>query len=88
VGFKGDILSQITLLKDYEEIVSKENDIINSSVELAACFNFSGIRLAYNTNFEEYKKIMLQKYQNGEHQGIRIVTKITTDSAPIRSVWI
>ncbi|MGC1135297.1 MAG: HAMP domain-containing sensor histidine kinase [Nitrososphaeraceae archaeon] len=81
--YLSNVLSQITLLKNYGEIVNKEKDIIGSSVELSACLNFSSIRLAYNTNFEEYKKIMLQKYQNGEHQGIRIVTKISADSAPI-----
>lgn len=77
------VLNQITLLKNYEEIVKKEKDVVNSSVEIAACLNASGIQLAYNTNFEEYKKIMLEKYRRGEHKGIRIVTKITKDSSEI-----
>jgi signal transduction histidine kinase len=77
------VLNQITLLRNYEEIVKKEKDIVSSSVELAACLNYSGIRLAYNTNFEEYKKIMLQKYSKGEHKGIRIVTQINKESAEI-----
>lgn len=81
--YLSNVLSQISLLRNYDEIVNKEKDVINSSFELAACFNSSGIHLAYNSNFEEYKKIMLQKYQNGEHQGIQIVTKISADSAPI-----
>lgn len=81
--YLSNVLSQISLLRNYDEIVNKEKEVINSSFELAACFNSSGIHLAYNSNFEEYKKIMLQKYQNGEHQGIRIITKISADSAPI-----
>ncbi|HZD36039.1 MAG TPA: HAMP domain-containing sensor histidine kinase [Nitrososphaeraceae archaeon] len=77
------VLNQITLLKNYEEIVKKEKDIVSSSLDLMACLNSSGIRLAYNTSFEEYKKIMLQKYTKGEHKGIRIVTQISKESAEI-----
>lgn len=78
--YLSNVLSQITLLRNYEEIVSREKEIVNSSIELAACLNNSGIRLAYNTNFEEYKRVMFEK---GEHKGIRIVTKISEDTAEI-----
>jgi signal transduction histidine kinase len=79
--YLSNVLSQITLLKDYEDIVRKEKEIVRSSLELAGCLNLSGIRLAYNTTFEEYKKVMSEKRETGEHKGIRIVTTITKDSA-------
>jgi signal transduction histidine kinase len=74
------VLSQITLLKDYEDIVRKEREILESSKELVACLNFSGVRLAYNSNFEVYQKIMQEKFVNGEHKGIRFVTKVDKES--------
>ena len=79
--YLSNVLSQITLLHGYEDIVRKEREILESSKELVACLNFSGIRLAYNSNFEVYQKIMKQKSVNGEHKGIRFVTKVEKHSA-------
>jgi signal transduction histidine kinase len=79
--YLSNVLSQITLLHGYEDIVRKEREILESSKELVACLNFSGIRLAYNSNFEVYQKIMQQKSVNGEHKGIRFVTKVEKHSA-------
>lgn len=79
--YLSNVLSQITLLHGYEDIVRKEKEILESSKELVACLNFSGIRLAYNSNFEVYQKIMKQKSVNGEHKGIRFVTKVEKHSA-------
>jgi hypothetical protein len=78
--YLSNVLSQITLLKSYEYIVNKEKEILESSNELVACLNLGGIRLAYNSSLEVYKKIMLQKYRNGEHRGIRFVTNVDKDS--------
>lgn len=79
--YLSNVLSQITLLKGYEDIVRKEREILESSNELVACLNFSGIRLAYNSNFEVYRKIMQEKFVSGEHKGIRFVTKVDKHSA-------
>jgi signal transduction histidine kinase len=79
--YLSNVLSQITLLHGYEDIVRKEREFLESSKELVACLNFSGIRLAYNSNFEVYQKIMQQKSVNGEHKGIRFVTKVEKHSA-------
>ncbi|MGB7662297.1 MAG: HAMP domain-containing sensor histidine kinase [Nitrososphaeraceae archaeon] len=79
--YLSNVLSQITLLKGYEDIVRKEREILESSKELVACLNVSGIRLAYNSNFEVYQKIMQEKFSNGEHKGIRFVTKVDKKSA-------
>jgi signal transduction histidine kinase len=77
--YLSNVLSQITLLRGYEDIVRKEREILESSKELVACLNISGIRLAYNSNFEVYQKIM-QGNANGEHKGIRFVTKVDKQS--------
>ena len=74
--YLSNVLSQISLLKGYEDIIHKEREILESSNELVACLNFSGIRLAYNSNFEVYQKIMQEKFVNKEHNGIRFVTKV------------
>lgn len=79
--YLSNVLSQITLLKGYEDIVRKEREILESSKEIVACLNSSGIRLAYNSNFEVYQKIMQEKFVNGEHNGIRFVTKVEKRSA-------
>jgi signal transduction histidine kinase len=79
--YLSNVLNQITLLKGYEDIVRKEREILESSKELVACLNVSGIRLAYNSNFEVYQKIMQEKFSNGEHKGIRFVTKVDKKSA-------
>ena len=79
--YLSNVLSQITLLRGYEDIVRKEREILESSKELVACLNISGIRLAYNSNFEVYQKIMQEKFSNGEHKGIRFVTKVDKKSA-------
>jgi signal transduction histidine kinase len=79
--YLSNVLSQITLLKGYEDIVRKEQEILESSKELVACLNYSGVRLAYNSNFEVYQKIMQEKFMNGEHKGIRFVTKVDKESA-------
>jgi signal transduction histidine kinase len=78
--YLSNVLSQITLLKGYEDIVRKEREILESSKELVACLNYNGIRLAYNSNFEVYQKIMQEKFMNGEHMGIRFVTKVDRHS--------
>jgi signal transduction histidine kinase len=80
-AYLSNVLSQITLLQGYEDIVRKERDILESSKELVACLNYSGIRLAYNSNFEVYHKIMQKKSVNEEHKGIRFVTKVEKHSA-------
>ncbi len=79
--YLSNVLSQISLLKGYEDIIHKEREILESSNELVACLNFSGIRLAYNSNFEVYQKIMQEKFVNKEHNGIRFVTKVDKRSA-------
>jgi len=79
--YLSNVLSQITLLKSYGDIVHKEKEILESSNELVACLNFSGIRLAYNSNLDVYKKITQEKYRNGEHKGIRFVTNVDKRSA-------
>ena len=79
--YLSNVLSQITLLQGYEDIIRKERDILESSKELVACLNYSGIRLAYNSNFEVYQKIMQKKSVNEEHKGIRFVTKVEKHSA-------
>ena len=79
--YLSNVLNQITLLQGYKDIVRKEREILESSNELVACLNSSGIRLTYNSNFEVYKKIMHEKFVNGEHKGIRFVTKVEKHSA-------
>ena len=78
--YLSNVLSQITLLRGYEDIVRKEREILESSKELVACLNISGIRLAYNSNFEVYQKIMQERFAAGEHKGIRFVTKVDKHS--------
>jgi signal transduction histidine kinase len=79
--YLSNVLSQISLLRGYEDIIRKEREILESSNELVACLNSSGIRLAFNSNFEVYKKIMQEKFVNREHNGIRFVTKVDKRSA-------
>nr|MBA3978348.1 hypothetical protein [Nitrosopumilus sp.] len=77
--YLSNVLRDIKVLKNYEDILKKEKEIIEESSEFLVCFRFSGIRLSYNNYFETYKKLM-DRYRNGEHRGVRWVTTIDKNS--------
>ncbi|MBA3977913.1 MAG: hypothetical protein H0X50_06965 [Nitrosopumilus sp.] len=77
--YLSNVLRDIKVIKNYEDILKKEKEIMEESSEFLVCFRFSGIRLSYNNYFEIYKKLM-DKYRNGEHRGIRWVTTVDKNS--------
>jgi signal transduction histidine kinase len=73
--YLGTVLKEIKILKNMDEILGKGKDIFDSSYELIVCSRVSGLRLAYNNYFDIYRKT-IDKYKNGQHEGIKIVTTI------------
>jgi signal transduction histidine kinase len=69
------ILKEIKVLQNVNEIIDKEKEILDGSIEFISCMRFSGMRLVYNNYFELYDKVMT-RYRNGEHKGIKLVTSI------------
>jgi signal transduction histidine kinase len=79
--YLGTVLKEIKILKNIDEILQKGKNILGSSYEFFVCSRVTGLRLAYNSYFDLYKKIM-NKSEKGEHKGIKFVTTIADkDSA-------
>src|SRR5918993_888005 len=83
------VLKEIKVLKNVDEILKKGEDILQSSTEFLACSKFNGMRLVYNSYFDLYEKVMLNKYRKGEHKGIRWITSIIDkDSADLVRLYL
>ena len=78
--YLGSVLKEIKVLKDIDEILRKGKDLLESSYEFLVCSRVSGLRLVYNNYFELYEKIM-NKYKQGEHKGIKLLTTIADKDA-------
>jgi signal transduction histidine kinase len=78
--YLGTVLKEVKILKNVDEILGKGKEILESSYEFFICSRVSGLRLAYNNYFGSYKKI-IDKYKNGEHNGIKLVTAIVDKDA-------
>jgi hypothetical protein len=63
------------VLQNVNEIINKEKEILNNSIEFISCMRFGVLRLVYNNYFQLYDEIMTRS-RNGEHKGIRLVTSI------------
>ena len=74
--YLSSVLKEIKVLQNVDEILKKGEDILQSSTEFLACSKFNGMRLVYNSYFDLYEKVMLNKYRKGEHKGIRWITSI------------
>ncbi|HEX5977210.1 MAG TPA: ATP-binding protein [Nitrososphaeraceae archaeon] len=70
------VLKEIKVLQNVDEILKKGEGILQSSTEFLACSKFNGMRLVYNSYFDSYEEVMLNKYRKGEHKGIRWITSI------------
>src|ERR687897_699357 len=82
--YLSSVLKEIKVLRNVDEILKKGEDILQSSTEFLACSKFNGMRLVYNSYFDLYEKVMLNKYRKGEHKGIRWITSIIDkDSADL-----
>jgi signal transduction histidine kinase len=78
--YLGAVLKEVKILKNIDEILGKGKEILESSYEFSICLRVSGLRLAYNNYFGSYEKI-IDKYKNGEHKGIKLVTRIVDKDA-------
>jgi signal transduction histidine kinase len=78
--YLGSVLKEIKVLKNIDEILRKGKDLLESSYEFLVCSRVSGLRLVYNNYFDLYEKIM-NKYKQGEHKGIKLLTTITDKDA-------
>ena len=76
--YLGAVLKDVKILKNIDEILGKGKEILESSYEFSICLRVSGLRLAYNNYFGSYEKI-IDKYKNGEHKGIKLVTRIVDE---------
>jgi signal transduction histidine kinase len=78
--YLGSVLKEIKVLKNIDEILRKGKDLLESSYEFLICSRISGLRLVYNNYFDLYEKIM-NKYKQGEHKGIKLLTTIADKDA-------
>jgi signal transduction histidine kinase len=87
--YLSSVLKEIKVLQNVDEILKKGENILQSSTEFLACSKFNGMRLVYNSYFDSYEKVMLNKYRKGEHRGIRWITSIIDkDSADLVRLFL
>src|SRR5215207_8260003 len=87
--YLSSVLKEIKVLQNVDEILKKGEDILQSSTEFLACSKFNGMRLVYNSYFDAYEEVMLNKYRKGEHKGIRWITSIIDkDSADVARLFL
>ena len=63
------------ILNDKEKIYNKLESLAESSDELLICSDIGRLQMTHTSLFEVYQKIM-DKYDEGYHQGIRWITSI------------
>ncbi|HEY7571930.1 MAG TPA: HAMP domain-containing sensor histidine kinase [Nitrososphaeraceae archaeon] len=81
--YLGTVLKEVKILKNIDEILKKGKDILNSSNDFIVCSGVMELRLVYNNHFNIFRRT-IEKYKNGEHKGIKIVTTISDqDSAEL-----
>src|SRR5919199_1662486 len=78
--YLGTVLKDIKILKNVDEILGKGKEVLESSYEFSLCSRVSGLHLAYNNYFSSYEKI-IDKYKNGKHKGIKLITTIVDKDA-------
>ena len=81
--YLGKVLKEIKVLSNVDEILKKGRDILEKSLDYMVCSKFGNLRLVYNNYFDLYEKVMTTKYKNLQHNGIRLVTSIDTDSVEL-----
>ena len=87
--YLSSVLKEIKVLQNVDEILNQGEDILQSSTEFLACSKFNGMRLVYNSYFDAYEEVMLNKYRKGEHKGIRWITSIIDkDSADVVRLFL
>ncbi len=74
-----NVLKDVKVLQQYEAILEKEKAVIRESNVFFACIRLNSILSTYNNHFEIYKDTM-NKYRNGEHEGIRWVTTVDNNN--------
>jgi hypothetical protein len=85
--YLSNVLKEIKLLRNFDEILNKGKEILESSSEFLACLKYTGLRLAYDNYFDTYERIMV-KYRKGQHKGIRWVTTVDQKSAELVKAFL
>jgi signal transduction histidine kinase len=80
--YLSNVLKEIKLLRNFDEILSKGKEILESSSEFLACLKNTGLRLAYDNYFDTYERIM-ERFRKGQHKGIRWVTTVDQNTAEL-----
>lgn len=85
--YLSNVLKEIKLLHNFDEILYKGKEILESSSEFLACLKYTGLRLAYDNYFNIYERIM-EKYKKGQHKGIRWVTTVDQNTADLVKAFL
>lgn len=75
------------LLEDPNEIFNHMNKVIGNASKRNICSSTGGMQLIYNNFFDLYKRI-LDKYRNGEGEGIRWITTIDKDKIDLVRIFL
>jgi signal transduction histidine kinase len=77
--YASTVLREAGILENMDEIIKKEKEILNNSLEYSLCSRNSVLELARSTYFDAFEKVM-EKSNRGRHKGIRFVTYIDTQN--------
>jgi two-component system sensor histidine kinase VicK len=73
--YASTVLRETGILENMDEIIKKEKEILNNSLEYSLCSRHAVLELARSSYFDAFEKVM-EKSKRGRHKGIRCVTYI------------
>jgi two-component system sensor histidine kinase VicK len=76
------------VLEDKEKIFSHMKSVLENSRERSVCSSIGGMRLIYNSFFDEYKKIIERHKRGGEGRGVRWIISIDKDSVDLVKTFL
>jgi two-component system, OmpR family, sensor histidine kinase VicK len=75
------------ILEDQDQTINEIRRLNYKSTRLSVCSGFGGMQMAYKYLFDSYMNI-LDKYQNGEGEGIRWVVNIDKENLNLVKVFL
>lgn len=73
--YASTVLREAGILENMDEIIKKEKEVLNNSLEYSLCSRQAVLELARSSYFDAFEKVM-EKSKRGRHRGIRCVTYI------------
>jgi two-component system, OmpR family, sensor histidine kinase VicK len=84
---EGIIRYKTRIIENSDEAIKEIGRLTASSNKLDTCLTSGGLQYSHNYFFD-IKKILLEKQQKGEHEGIRYITNIDSGNLQISNLYL